>query len=155
MAFFAGNRIRRSWVISLAGLLATGMTLSLQAETPGAASEAANMASGAGAAGGQVTAAPCDLAPQGSPYIPLNFWLYPALTRLYSLGYLDPAFLGLRPWTRLSVVHMLENTSARLEDAPDTAGNEEARGIYDALMKELNIDAEGPCGKYRGEFRVE
>lgn len=106
-------------------------------------------------AAAQVTHAPCDYAPQGSPYIPLNFWLYPDLVRLYSLGYLDPAFLGLRPWTRASVVHMLEDTSAKLEDAPDTAGNEEARGIYDALMKELNIDAEGPCGEHHGEFRVE
>ena len=140
----------------MAGLLAAGMTLGMQAETPGAARDAGTLANSAAATGaGQVTTAPCELAPQGSPYIPLNFWLYPALVRLYSLGYLDPAFLGLRPWTRLSVVHMLESTSARLEDAPDTAGNEEARGLYDALMKELNIDAEGPCGKHRGEFRVE
>ena len=30
--------------------------------------------------------------------------MYTALTRLYSLGYLDYAFLGLRPWTRASVL---------------------------------------------------
>jgi len=97
----------------------------------------------------------CDLAPQGSPYIPLDYWLYPDLLRLYSLGYLDTAFLGLRPWTRLSVVHMLEETSAKLEDAPDTPANDEARSLYDALWHELNIDAEGPCLKHRGYFRLE
>jgi hypothetical protein len=163
MAFFAVNGVHRAGlcalVLSVLGCSSMGWRdVCAFAEAPGAAT-AAHVETltdvGAASAAGQVTTQPCELAPQGSPYIPLNFWLYPALLRLYSLGYLDPAFLGLRPWTRLSVMHMLENTSAELEDAPDTAGNEEARGIYDALMQELNIDAEGPCGKHRGEFRVE
>lgn len=162
MALIAVNRMRSTGMFALA-LCVAGSCLGWQsqqalAQVPGVASVSrTEMLADAGGSlsGAQVTAAPCELAPQGSPYIPMDFWLYPALTRLYSLGYLDPAFLGLRPWTRLSVVHMLENTSAKLEDAPDTAGNEEARGIYDALMKELNIDAEGPCGAHRGEFRVE
>ena len=37
----------------------------------------------------------------GSTYIPLDSWIYPALMRLYSLGYLDRAFVDMRPWTRL------------------------------------------------------
>lgn len=163
MDLFAVRRVcpvgRLAGLLLGCGLLA----LPLAAETPGAAvSDAAAtdlqpmLAMHAMAAGaGQVNHAPCEYAPQGSPYIPLDYWLNPALTRLYSLGYLDPAFLGLRPWTRASVIHMLEDTSAKLEDAPDTAANDEARGIYDALMKELNIDAEGPCGAHRGEFRLE
>src|SRR5580692_3219481 len=71
--------------------------------------------------------APCQAAQLGSPYIPLDSWMYPSLTRLYSLGYLDLAYLGLRPWTRSSVIHMLEDTNAQLEDAPDDATTQEAQ----------------------------
>lgn len=29
----------------------------------------------------------CDLSEQGSPYIPVDSWIYPAAARLYALGY--------------------------------------------------------------------
>jgi hypothetical protein len=81
--------------------------------------------------------------------------MYVSLTRLYSLGYLDTAFLGLRPWTRSSVIHMLEDTAAQLEDAPDGAATDEAQELYDSLWREINIDAEGPCMGHRGQLRIE
>jgi hypothetical protein len=81
--------------------------------------------------------------------------MYPALVRLYSLGYLDMAFLGLRPWTRASVIHMLEDTNARMEDAPANATTDEAQELYDKLWHELNVDAEGPCFQHRGQVRIE
>src|SRR5271169_5288701 len=90
-----------------------------------------------------VPAAPCEASPLGSPYIPMDSWMYESLSRLYSLGYLDSAFLGLRPWTRSSVIHMLEETATQLEDAPENATTGEAQELYDSLWKELNIDAEG------------
>ncbi|HVS87942.1 MAG TPA: phosphatase PAP2 family protein [Candidatus Acidoferrum sp.] len=37
---------------------------------------------------------------QGSPYVPLDSWIYPALDRLAGLGLVDSAFVGMRPWTR-------------------------------------------------------
>src|SRR6266851_4119492 len=37
---------------------------------------------------------------QGSPYVPLDSWIYPALDRLAGLGLIDSGFTGLRPWTR-------------------------------------------------------
>jgi len=95
------------------------------------------------------------MAELGTPYIPLDNWMMPALTRLYSLGYLDTAFLGLRPWTRGSVIHMLEETSAKLEDAPAGPTTDEAQQLYDALWHELNADASGPCFQHRGQFRIE
>src|ERR1700748_738226 len=49
-----------------------------------------------------------------STYVPLDNWVYPALDRLNSLGYLDSAFFGLRPWTRLSIVHMLQQTADKI-----------------------------------------
>lgn len=41
----------------------------------------------------------------GSTYVPLDSWIYPALDRLQALGYVDFAYLGLRPWTRSSITH--------------------------------------------------
>jgi hypothetical protein len=70
----------------------------------------------------------------GSVYVPLDYWVYPALERLQALGYVDSAFLGLRPWTRLSIAHMLERSADRIQS--DT-GNDEARSIYAALVKEF------------------
>jgi hypothetical protein len=102
-----------------------------------------------------VPAAPCEASPLGSPYIPMDSWMYESLSRLYSLGYLDSAFLGLRPWTRSSVIHMLEETAAQLEDAPENATTGEAQELYDSLWKEVNIDAEGPCFQHRGQVRIE
>src|SRR5580698_2354271 len=33
----------------------------------------------------------------GSTYIPVDSWMYPALTRLYEMGFLDTMYLGMRP----------------------------------------------------------
>ena len=46
----------------------------------------------------------------------MDSWIYPAMERLYSLGYIDTAFLGLRPWTRLSCLHMLQQSQAKIFD---------------------------------------
>jgi hypothetical protein len=133
-------------VVFLAGTVLTLRVAPMLAETPGEP---------AGAGGFQAQITPCQTAALGSPYIPVDSWMYSSLTRLYSLGYLDLAYLGLRPWTRSSVIHMLEDTSAQLEDAPDNATTDEARTLYDAVWHELNIDAEGPCLQHRGQVRVE
>jgi Capsule assembly protein Wzi len=99
----------------------------------------------------------CAPAALGSPYIPVDSWVYPAMLRLYSLGYVDDVFLGMRPWTRASVSHMLEETGARIEDA-DTYGDlstGEAQGIYDALVRELRYDSQGSCLPHQGLARME
>ena len=59
----------------------------------------------------------------GSTYIPVDSWIYPAATRLYAMGYLPTLYLGLRPWTRASLAHMLElsRTELSAEGAPDEA----------------------------------
>ncbi len=74
---------------------------------------------------------------RGSVYVPLDNWVYPALDRLHALGYVDSAFLGLRPWTRQSIAHMLELSSDRIESGAD---NDEARSIYVALVREFKPD---------------
>ena len=74
---------------------------------------------------------------QGSTYIPIDSWIYPAMDRLHALGYVDTAYLGLRPWTRLSIARMLMYSADRLET--DT-GNDEARSIYLAVLREVKPD---------------
>jgi len=69
-----------------------------------------------------------------SPYIPLDSWIYPAAIRLYELGYLPTAYLGLRPWTRASLAHMLQMSTNDMEDPLD---DPEAVEIYARLRREL------------------
>jgi hypothetical protein len=88
----------------------------------------------------------------GSTYVPMNSWMYPALDRLQALGYLDSAFLGLRPWTRLSIAHMLQ-LSADAIDA--NVNDEEAREIYLALMKEITPDLNAATGERVGRTELE
>lgn len=82
--------------------------------------------------------ADCKPAVESSPFIPVDSWIYPAVLRLYSLGYADTAFLGLRPWTRASVAHMLEETQERVQNDEGNSAVAEAQGIYDRLHRELS-----------------
>ena len=91
----------------------------------------------------------------GSPFIPVDSWVYPAVLRLYSLGFIDNVFVGMRPWTRSSVGHMVEEAGARIEDADAGAATDEAEGIYESLMRFLAEDAQGPCLALQGNTRIE
>jgi hypothetical protein len=97
----------------------------------------------------------CEAGALGSPYIPVDSWVYPAVLRLYSLGFVDNVFLGMRPWTRASVGHMLEETGLRIEDADEGPATDEAQDIYEALMHKLRFDNQGPCLAHQGNSRVE
>ena len=58
----------------------------------------------------------------GSTYIPVDSPIYPMALRLYSMGYLDTAFIDMRPWTRRSLLHRLDaSTAAILADNHDEA----------------------------------
>jgi hypothetical protein len=70
----------------------------------------------------------------GSTYVPVDNWVYSAVDRLHALGYVDTAYLGMRPWTRRSIEHMLEATAEKINDGSD---NEEACQIYTNLKEEF------------------
>jgi hypothetical protein len=78
---------------------------------------------------------------EGSTYVPVDSWIYPALDRLHALGYVDSAYLGLRPWTRLSIAHMLELGADRIKA---DGNNDEALGIYFAVLREVQPDLDHP-----------
>ncbi|QHN05382.1 capsule assembly Wzi family protein [Granulicella sp. WH15] len=79
-----------------------------------------------------------------SVYIPVDSWIYPKVLRLYSMGYIDTTFLSMRPWTRLSLLHMLEQS----QDAIVNGNNGEAQEILAKLLDELA--AETPASGSRG-----
>ena len=56
----------------------------------------------------------------GSPYVPLDSWIYPALERLAALGYIDSAIVGMRPWTRMECARQVSEAADRIDD--DEAG---------------------------------
>jgi hypothetical protein len=99
--------------------------------------------------------ADCDSAQIGSPYIPVDSWIYPAVLRLYALGYIDTVYLGMRPWTRVSVSNMLENTGEMLANAESDSSESEAEGLYDALTRELREESRSLCPVTKGAVHVE
>ncbi len=84
----------------------------------------------------------------GSTYIPVDSPIYPMALRLYSLGYLDRLNISMRPWTRRSLLHAMD------QSAPDITAdnNDEAVAILARLQSILQAEV-APRGFGRG--RVE
>ena len=68
---------------------------------------------------------------QGSPYVPLDSWIYPALDRLAGFGLIDSAFAGDRPWTRRECARLL------VEAEEHMAGGDESDTQQQNLISEL------------------
>jgi membrane-associated phospholipid phosphatase len=79
--------------------------------------------------------APRDASNMGSPYVPLDSWVYSALERLIAMGYVDSAILGQRPWTRLECARLLEDAEGRLSDLEAEDG--EGPRLFEALAAEF------------------
>ena len=71
----------------------------------------------------------------GSPFVPLDSWVYPAFERLAALGYIDSAIMGLKPWTRLECARLTDEASDAL--AHNDALNSEAVGLQSRLREEF------------------
>jgi len=87
----------------------------------------------------------------GSPYVPLDSWIYSALERLAALGYVKTASLGIRPWTRLECARLLS-------EAGDYVGNEgapEAQELYQSLSEEFTTEFELETGERNLHFELE
>jgi membrane-associated phospholipid phosphatase len=89
----------------------------------------------------------------GSPYVELDSWIYPALERLAALGYIQTAFMGMRPWTRIECAHLVEEAGERM-------GNEQAappglHRLHRTLVKEFSGDLEAAAGSGELSGRIE
>ena len=54
-----------------------------------------------------------------STYVPLDSWIYPAMEQLIGQRYINTAFLGLRPWTRLACARLLVEMRENVEGHGD------------------------------------
>ena len=50
----------------------------------------------------------------GSPYVPLDSWIYPVFDRLAALGFTQGAHDGIRPWTRMECARLVDETTERV-----------------------------------------
>src|SRR5450631_4094400 len=87
----------------------------------------------------------------GSAYIPLDSWMYPAALRLHSLGFVDSVFVGIRPWTRRSLLHILQRSSSDVLSSNDN----EAIGIYESLRRELTSDGLDGASDLRAIYGIQ
>jgi hypothetical protein len=88
----------------------------------------------------------------GSPYVPLDSWIYPALQRLAALGYINSAVSAMRPWTRMECARQLSEASDHITD--DESESEGAR-IYHDLLVEFSREEELLGGGDNGEIRLQ
>jgi hypothetical protein len=70
----------------------------------------------------------------GSPYVPLDSWIYPLFERLIATGAINDAIIGMRPWTRLECARMVSQAGDRLQDANPQSMS---MRLYDSLRQEF------------------
>jgi hypothetical protein len=70
----------------------------------------------------------------GSPYVPMDSWVYSAFDRLSAMGYVKSGMSGMRPWTRLECVRLLND--AENQNIEESSSSEAAK-IYVQLSKEF------------------
>jgi len=70
----------------------------------------------------------------GSPYVPLDSWIYPLFDRLIATGMIGDAIQGMRPWTRLECAGMVSEAGDRLQDASPESMSVR---LYDSLRQEF------------------
>lgn len=88
----------------------------------------------------------------GSPYVPLDSWIYPALERLAALGYVRTAVLGMRPWTRMECARLVGEAS---ELQPEVDGPPEVPGLYSSLSREFASEFQATEGEQNVHAQVE
>ena len=82
----------------------------------------------------------------GSPYVPLDSWIYPALERLAAMGYIKTAILGLRPWTRAECARLLSEAQERQPGAEGSLEVQE-QGVQKLEIKETEVQGKEVQGK--------
>jgi membrane-associated phospholipid phosphatase len=89
---------------------------------------------------------------QGSPYVPLDSWIYPALDRLAAMGLIASAFEGMKPWTRNECVRLLQEASESVD--VEGRGGPEAEKTYRLLETEFRdeLEGKGSDGQFRGRI---
>ncbi len=91
--------------------------------------------------------------PLGSVYIPVDSWVYLAMSRLYSLGFANKMYLAMRPYTRQSLAHILEETHDQVADGD----SDEAKDILasvEGFLRDESLDGVTSRGAVYGTDTV-
>ena len=87
-----------------------------------------------------------------STYVPLDSWVYSAFERLVAEGYVQTAFLSLRPWTRLDCARLIEEAEDQITGEPVPS---DAPALLRSLKLEFAAELERRGGSPNREFRLE
>ena len=79
-----------------------------------------------------------DHSKMGSPFVPLDSWVYPALDRLAALGFVNTSISGLKPWTRIECARLAEEAGEALQQAETS--NESAARLQERLQQEFSYE---------------
>ena len=87
----------------------------------------------------------------GSPYLPLDSWVYPAMERLAALGFVRSEVIGMRPWTRLECARLLSEAA---EMQPEDS-SPQVRSLYESLSEEFSHEFRLLSGEQNVQVQVE
>ena len=75
----------------------------------------------------------------GSPFVPLDSWVYSELKRLAALGYIRTQFTGLMPWTRAECRRQIDEADYYTQDLPPDSNVKRSIG---RLKQEFSNDGQ-------------
>jgi membrane-associated phospholipid phosphatase len=88
----------------------------------------------------------------GSPYVPLDSWIYEALDRLSAMGLIDSGFAGLRPWTRSECARLVGEAMDQTSGYPE---NSVAFRYFEELQQEFQYEIRDMDGSTNDTARLE
>jgi hypothetical protein len=81
----------------------------------------------------------------GSPYVPLDSWIYPNIDRLIAFGYIPSAYQDVLPLTRLECASLVQEAGENIAAAESVRGD--AGQIYATLQKEFQYESSVLAGE--------
>ena len=88
----------------------------------------------------------------GTPYVPLDSWVYDALDRLVGMGVIDSGFVGLRPWTRLECARLINEAADQTTGYPE---NSQIARFLLQLQREFQYEIRDLDGEPNDTFSLE
>jgi hypothetical protein len=91
-------------------------------------------------------------ASMASTYVPIESWVYAAIERLAASGYVQTAFAGLRPWTRMDCARLIDEAR---EQQADLGADESSLGLLKELEREFAPELRRRDGERNREVGIE
>ena len=89
----------------------------------------------------------CATSNMASTYVPIESWIYPAIERLAMAGYIQTAFAGLRPWTRMESARLVAEAQEQQIDRQNLVDSDEA------VDEQMEVLIKGLAGEFAVELR--